>query len=74
MSNTSVHRAVSFQGDEHDIAAVNQLAREKGLATGVFVASILREALGDDFEQLASFFRQRASQKSHLPSEQVGEA
>lgn len=74
MSRTTTARAVSFQGDEHEVAAVNQLAKEHGMKTGVFVAAALRQLHGEDLERLASFFRQRASKTSQLPSRKVKKA
>lgn len=68
MKKHTTARAVSFQGDEHDIAAINQLAKENGMKTGVFVATSLRKLHGKDLDRLASFFRKRASQTSHSAS------
>lgn len=65
---------VSYEGDKHEIAAIKQLADEKGVTAGNLIAGAVREVYGKELEPLATFFRKRASQKSQSPSVKAGVA
>jgi hypothetical protein len=71
MSENRKTTGVSFEGDKYDVAAINHLAGELGITTGKLVADAVQKVYGTELAPLVSFFRNRASQKSHSTSEKA---
>lgn len=64
---------VSYEGDKHEIAAIKQLADEKGVTAGNLIAGAVRSVYGDELAPLISFFRKRGTSKGQMASSKASE-